>query len=355
MKKLTRISALLVVMTLAFSTLALVGCTSESASSTKAIRMQGAGATFPNPIYQKWFSEYNKAHSDVTFDYQSIGSGGGIKQIVSRTVDFGGSDAPMKDEDLSSAPAEIMHVPTVLGAVVITYNLSDGIGELKLTPEVIAGIFLGTIKKWNDPAIASANPQAALPASGITVVHRSDGSGTTYVFTDYLSKVSPDWKQKVGAGTAVNWPEGGGEKGNEGVTGRVKQSPNSVGYVELIYAEQNKLPYAFVKNAAGEFVKPSLGSITAAAGGAAAQMPDDLRVSITNAPGAQSYPISAFTYILVYKDQQDQRKGKALANFLWWATHEGQQMAGEMGYAPLPKEVVAKAEQKIRLIKPGLN
>ena len=321
-----------------------------SGSSSSEVRLQGAGATFPNPIYQKWFSSYNQAHPNLKFDYQSIGSGGGIKQISERTVDFGGSDAPMKDDDLKAAKGEILHIPTVLGADVITYNLPGVGADLKLTPEAIAGIFLGNIKRWNDPQIASTNTGVNLPASEIIVVHRSDGSGTTFVFTDYLSKVSAEWKEKVGVGGSVNWPAGLGAKGNEGVTGQVKQTPNSIGYVELIYAEQNKLPYAAVKNSAGEFVRPALDSITAAAAGVAAQMPDDLRVSITNASGAGAYPIASFTYLLVYKEQQDQGKGKALVDFLWWAIHDGEQMAKDLLYAPLPSEVVKRAEGKINSI-----
>lgn len=329
------------------SALILGACTSSPTGSNAEVRLTGAGATFPNPIYQKWFSEYNKAHANLKFDYQSIGSGGGIRQVSEGTVDFGGSDAPMKDEDLKAAKGEILHIPTVLGADVITYNLPAVSTELKFTPETIAGIFLGSIKKWNDPQVASSNPGVTLPSSDITVIHRSDGSGTTFVFTDYLSKVSPEWKEKVGAGTSVNWPVGNGAKGNEGVMGQVKQTPNSIGYVELIYAEQNKLPYASVRNFAGEFVRPALESITAAAASVAGQIPADLRVSITNAPGASAYPISSFTYLLVYKEQQDQAKGKALVDFLWWAIHDGEQMAKDLLYAPLPQEVVKKAEQKI--------
>lgn len=331
------------------STFALSACKS-SRDGDASVRLQGAGATFPNPIYQKWFAEYNKAHPNLKFDYQSIGSGGGIKQISERTIDFGGSDAPMKDEDLKAAKGEILHIPTVLGADVITYNVQGVTPDLKLTPEAIAGIFLGNVKKWNDTQILSSNPGVNLPPADITVVHRSEASGTTFVFTDYLSKASPEWKEKVGAGTAVNWPVGIGAKGNEMVTGQVKQTPNSIGYVELIYAEQNKLPYASVKNSAGDFVRPTLDSITAAAAGVANQMPDDLRVSITNAPGATAYPISTFTYLLVYKEQQDQAKGKALVDFLWWAIHDGQPLAKELLYAPLPEAVVQKAEQKINSI-----
>lgn len=328
--------------------LAMVGCGGPSSSSGGEVRIQGAGATFPNQIYQKWFSEYNKAHPNVKFDYQSIGSGGGIKQILERTIDFGGSDAPMKDDDLKKAPGEILHIPTVLGAVVVTYNLPGVTTDLKLTPEAIAGIFLGNIKKWDDPAIASTNEGVSLPDSNISVIHRSDGSGTSYVFTDYLSKVSPDWQSKVGAGTAVQWPAGNGAKGNEGVTGQVKNTPNAIGYTELIYAEQNKLPVASVKNSAGEFVHPTLDSVTAAAAAAAGQLPDDLRVSITNPPGKDAYPISSYTYLLVYKEQEDQAKGKALVDFMWWALHNGTPMARELQFSPLPKEVVEKAEQKIK-------
>jgi phosphate transport system substrate-binding protein len=329
--------------------LLLAGCGVRGSNNSET-RIQGAGATFPNPIYQKWFSEYNKSNPGVKFDYQSIGSGGGIKQITEKTVDFGGSDAPMKDEDLNKAQGPILHIPTVLGAVVLTYNVPGVAGELKLSPDAIAGIFLGKIKKWNDPAIAATNEGVELPDKDITVVHRSDGSGTSYVFTDYLSKVSPEWKGGPGTGPSPNWPVGLGAKGNEGVTGQIKQTPNSIGYVELIYAEQNKLPVASIKNAAGQFVKPSVDSITAAAAGAAGQIPDDLRVSITNAPGATAYPISSFTYLLVYKEQPDQAKGKALVDFLWWATHDGEGMARDMSYAPLPAEVVKKAEDKIKSI-----
>jgi phosphate transport system substrate-binding protein len=344
--------AIIALFTLFSFVLSMTGCSQSSGGPGGEIRIQGAGATFPNPIYQKWFSEYNKANPSVKFDYQSIGSGGGIKQISEKTIDFGGSDVPMKDEDISKAQGQILHIPTVLGAVVITYNIPGVSDELKLTPEAIAGIYLGKIKKWNDPAIASANEAAALPANDITVVRRSDGSGTTFVFTDYLSKVSPEWKSGPGAGASIGWPEGVGlgAKGNEGVTGQVKQTPNSIGYVELIYAEQNKLPVASIKNSEGQFVRPTIDSITSAAASVAGQMPDDMRVSITNAPGAAAYPISSFTYLLVYKDQQDRAKGKALVDFLWWAVHDGEQMARELLYAPLPAEVVKKAEAKINSI-----
>lgn len=346
----TRILA--VVLAISLITFALAGCNGGGTAGTSSgpVDVQGAGATFPNPIYKKWFSEYNKATPNVRFDYQSIGSGGGIQQITSKTVDFGGSDAPMKDDQLQAAPGELLHIPTVLGAVVITYNLPSVTADLKLTPEAIAGIFLGKITSFNDPQITAANPGVTLPSDKLTVVHRSDGSGTSFVFTDYLSKVSPEWKDKVGAGTSVQWPTGLGAKGNEGVTGQIKQTPNTIGYVELLYAEQNKLPVAEIKNSAGEWIKPSLASVTAAAAGAAGQIPDDLRVSITNAPGKEAYPISSFTYLLVYKEQADQAKGKALVDFLWWATHDGQKLAGELLYASLPEEVVKKSEAKIKSI-----
>jgi phosphate transport system substrate-binding protein len=345
-----RLGVTATVVIVALSVLPLAGCGSSGPNSAAEVKLQGAGATFPNPLYQKWFSEYNKITPNAKFDYQSIGSGGGIKQISAKTVDFSGSDAPMKDDELKAAPGDLLHIPTVLGADVVTYNLPGVQADLKFTPEAIAGVFLGKITKWNDPAIASINPDVTLPATDITVVHRSDGSGTTFVWTDYLSKVSPEWKDKVGAGVSVNWPVGVGAKGNEGVTGQVKSTPNSLGYVELIYAEQNKLPYATVKNSSGEFIKPSLDSITAAAAGAAGQMPDDLRMSITNAPGRDAYPISSFTYFLVYKNQDDEAKGKALVNFLWWAIHDGEQMAKALLYAPLPTEVVTMAEAKIKSI-----
>ena len=318
--------------------------------SDKPVQLNGAGASFPYPLYTKWLSEYKKVKPHVTIDYQSIGSGGGIKGITERTLDFAGSDAPMTDEQLSRAPGAILHIPTVAGAVAVTYNLPELGATLKLTPEVLAGIFLGEIKKWNDPRLAEANPGLRLPDRDIVVVHRSDGSGTTNIFTDYLSKVSPVWKEKVGKGTSVQWPTGVGAKGNEGVAGQVRQTPYSIGYVELAYAIQNRLPYAELRNAAGRFVAPSLETTTAAMAGAAAQMPADMRVSIVNAPGENAYPIAGFTYLLVYKEQQDQAKGKALAEFLWWAIHEGQKHAPELLYAPLPSNVVQLAEAKIREI-----
>jgi phosphate transport system substrate-binding protein len=304
--------------------------------------LNGAGATFPYPMYSKWFHVYTRVDPSVRFNYQSIGSGGGIKQITEQTVDFGASDGPMTDEQLKAAPGHIMHFPTVMGAVVLTYNC-EGVGSgLKLTPEAIAGIFLGKITKWNDPQLVAANPGVTLPAQDLVVVHRSDGSGTSYIFTDYLSKVSKEWNNKVGKGTSVSWPVGLGGKGNEGVTGLVKQTPFSIGYVELIYATSNDLPYADVKNQAGHFIKPSLHSVTAAAAGVAQSMPADFRVSITNAPGDESYPISGMTWLLVYQKQKNPEKGKKLVQFLEWMMNDGQKYAPELGYAPLPKEVLAK-------------
>jgi len=337
----------LVVLVFAFVSLA---CNGGGAGT---VSLQGAGATFPNPLYQKWLSEYGKLHSNVRIDYQSIGSGGGIKQLKEQTVDFGASDAPMKDDDLKSAPGEVLHIPTVLGAVVITYNLQGINQPLKFSSEVIADIFLGKIKKWNDPKIAADNAGVTLPANDITVVHRSDGSGTSAVFTDYLSKVSAEWKEKVGSGTSPSWPIGIGGKGNEGVTGQVKNTPNTIGYVELAYAVQNKLPVAQIKNASGNFIEPSIDAVTAAASASAANTPEDLRVSITNAAGPQAYPISSYTYILVYKQQKDAAKGKALVDFLWWGIHDGEQFAKELQYAPLPADIVKRAEGKISSITAG--
>src|SRR3954451_4201348 len=318
-----------------------------------SVSLQGAGATFPNPLYQKWLSEYGKVHPNVKIDYQSIGSGGGINQLKKQTVDFGASDAPMSDDDLKSAPGEVLHVPTVLGAVVITYNLEAIKQPLKFSPEVLADIFLGKIKKWNDPKIAADNAGVTLPASDITVVHRSDSSGTSAVFTDYLSKVNAEWKEKVGAGVSPSWPIGLGGKGNEGVTGQVKNTPNTIGYVELVYAVKNSLPVAQIKNASGAFIEPSINAVTAAAAASAASIPADLRISITNAAGAQAYPISSYTYILVYKDQKDAGKGKAIVDFLWWGIHDGENFAKELQYAPLPAEVVKKAEAKINSVTSG--
>lgn len=330
------------------------GCQPNSgAGGAGNVSLHGAGATFPNPLYQKWLSEYEKVNPAVKVDYQSIGSGGGIKQLKEQTIDFGASDAPMKDEDLKSAPGEILHVPTVLGAVVITYNLTGLTQPLRFSPETLADIFLGKITQWNDPKIAADNAGVTLPTQNITVVHRSDGSGTSAVFTDYLSKISPEWKEKVGSGTSPSWPVGVGGKGNEGVTGQVKSTPNTIGYIELAYAVQNNLPVAQLKNASGSFVTPSIDSVTAAAAASAASTPDDLRMNITNAMGAQSYPISSYTYIIVYKDQKDAAKGKALVDFLWWGIHNGEAFAKPLQYAPLPDDIVKRAEAKINAVTSG--
>ena len=330
--------------------LASMACNGGAGSGSGSVNLQGAGATFPNPLYQKWLSEYSKLHPNVKIDYQSIGSGGGIKQIKEQTVDFGASDAPMKDEELKSAPGEILHIPTVLGAVVITYNLQGISKPLQFSPEVIADIYLGKIKKWNDPKISADNPGVTLPTADITVVHRSEGSGTSAVFTDYLSKVSAEWKEKVGAGASPSWPVGIGGKGNEGVTGQVKQTPNTIGYVELAYAVQNNLPAAHIKNVSGNFIEASIDSVIAAAADSATSTPEDLRVSITNAPGAKSYPISSYTYLLVYKNQKDAGKGKALVDFVWWGIHDGESFAKELRYAPLPADIVKRAEAKINSV-----
>ena len=311
--------------------------------------MNGAGATFPYPIYSKWFDEYQRIDGTVRFNYQSIGSGGGIRQISEQTVDFGASDGPMTDEQLAKAPRPLLHIPTVLGAVVATYNL-PGDPKLHFTPDLLADIFLGKITAWNDPKIAAVNPGSPLPNTPIVVVHRSDGSGTTYIWVDYLSKVSKEWETKVGRGTSVKWPVGLGGKGNEGVAGQVKNTPGAIGYVELAYATKNRLPAAPVRNAAGKFVEPTIASTTAAAAGAAAHMPADFRVSITDAPGDAAYPIASFTWLLVYKDQPDEVKGKALVRFLWWASHEGQKYAADLLYAPLPPQVVKQIETALSQI-----
>jgi phosphate transport system substrate-binding protein len=311
--------------------------------------VNGAGATFPYPLYSKWFEEYIKVDPDVRFNYQSIGSGGGIRQITERTVDFGATDGPMTDELLKKAPAEILHIPTALGAVVATYNL-PGSPTLAFSGDVLADIFLGKITKWNDDRIKALNPAATLPNQPIVVVHRSDGSGTTFIWVDYLSKVSPEWAQKVGRGTSVSWPVGLGGKGNEGVAGQVKQVPGALGYVELAYAITNKLPAASIRNQAGKLVAPTIESTTAAAAGVATSMPDDFRVSMTNPPGADAYPIASFTWLLVYKDQPNEAKGRALVKFLWWAIHDGQKHPAALLYAPLPAPVVKQIEAKIKQI-----
>ena len=308
--------------------------------AAQSVQINGAGATFPYPIYSKWFAEYNKLRPDVRINYQSIGSGGGIRQVTQETVFFGATDGPMTNDQLLAAPGKILHFPTVLGAVVPVYNVQGVDAELKFTGPVLADIFLGKITKWNDPGIAKLNAGVKLPASDITVVHRSDGSGTTYIWVDYLSKVSPEWKQKVGVNTSVRWPVGVGGKGNEGVAGLVRQSPNSIGYVELIYALQNKIDYGSVQNAAGKFVRASIEATTAAAAAAAAKIPADFRVSITNAPGEAAYPIASFTWLLLYENPKNKQQAKVMVDFLKWALTDGQKHAAQLGYAPLPDSVV---------------
>jgi phosphate transport system substrate-binding protein len=312
--------------------------------------INGAGASFPYPLYTKWFDAYQKTNKDVQINYQSIGSGGGIKQILEKTVDFGASDAPMSDEQLKKAASPLLHIPTVLGAVVVIYNV-PGVADLKLSGEVIADIFLGKITKWDDSRIKSLNPTEKSLTGDILVTHRADGSGTTNIFTDFLAKVSPQWKEKVGVGTQVNWPVGTGGKGNEGVAGSVKQMTKSIGYVELIYAETNKLAYASIKNASGEFLKASLKSVTAAAASSLKSIPEDFRVSITNATGKGSYPISGFTYLLVYQTAQDADKGGKLVKFLKWALSDGQPYAEKLFYSPLPASLAKKVEAKIATMK----
>jgi len=311
--------------------------------------LNGAGATFPYPMYSKWFSEYHNLHSDVQINYQSIGSGGGIRQVLAGTVDFGASDGPMTDEQLSQAKTKILHIPTVMGAVVPAYNIPGVTGEIKFTPDALAGIFLGKITSWNDKAITSANPGINFPNQSIIVVHRSDGSGTTFIFTDYLSKVSSEWQNGPGKGTSVKWPVGLGGKGNEGVAGQIRQLQGSIGYVELIYAVQNKIPYGIVRNASGAYIKASLESVTAAAA-SAPKMPADFRVSITNAPGKDAYPISSFTWLLIPVQSKDPAKGKILNDLLNWIMDNGQKMASQLTYAPLPDSVVAKVKVAIKQV-----
>ncbi len=318
-----------------------------SAAQTK---LNGAGATFPYPIYSKWFNQYHQQHPDIEINYQSIGSGGGIRQVTAGTVDFGASDGPMTDEQLSAAKFKIIHLPTVLGSVVPAYNIPGFTGELKFTPEILAGIYMGKITSWNDPAVAKANPGVSLPNQSIIVVHRSDGSGTTYVWTDYLSKISSDWKNQVGTKTSVNWPVGLGAKGNEGVAGMIRQMDGALGYVELVYAVQNKIAYGTVKNAAGNYVKADLNSVTAAAA-SMKNMPADFRVSITNAPGKESYPISSFTWLLIPQDWKDKTKQRVIVDFLIWMLDQGQTMTTQLNYAPLPDSVKQKEREAIKAIR----
>jgi phosphate transport system substrate-binding protein len=319
-------------------------------AGAQTVQLNGAGATFPAPIYTKWFSEYHNLHPNIQINYQAIGSGGGIRQITERTVDFGASDGPMTNEQISKAPG-IMHFPTVMGAVVPVYNIPGVSAELRFTGKLLADIYMGKVTKWNDRAIARLNPGVKLPDTYIAVVHRADGSGTTYIWTDYLSKVSPEWNAKVGHATSVKWPVGVGGKGNEGVAGQVRQQPGAIGYVELIYAIQNKIDFGYVQNAVGRFLKASLEGVTAAAAGAAREMPKDFRVSITNAPGADAYPISSFTWLLVYEHQADSVKGKILVDFIHWMLHDGQKYCAELAYAPLPAQVVKLEEAALAKVK----
>jgi len=334
-------------------TLLFLLCVSVALPAIGQMTLNGAGATFPYPIYSKWFSQYHKLHSDVQINYQSIGSGGGIRQLTEGTVDFGASDMPMTDQQLEEAQTKlktkVLNIPTVLGAVVPAYNIPGVTGEVHFTPSALAGIYLGKITKWNDKAITSVNPGVNFPDRDIIVVHRSDGSGTTFIWTDYLSKVSPEWKSQVGSGTSVKWPIGLGGKGNEGVAGSVRQLQGAIGYVELIYAVQNNITYGSVRNAAGTFLKASLDGVTAAAA-SVPKMPADFRVSITNAPGKDAYPISSFTYLLIPVQSKDPAKGKVLADFLNWMVTEGQTMTTQLTYASLPQNVAAKVKEAIKKV-----
>jgi phosphate transport system substrate-binding protein len=328
---------------------------SSGVAAADPISLNGAGATFPYPMYSKWFDEFHKLHPDIQINYQSIGSGGGIRQLIDNTVDFGATDGPMTDDQIKEfrekRGVSVLHFPTVLGADVPAYNVPGANQELKFTPEALAGIFLGKITRWNDPELARANPGVNLPGNDIIVVHRSDGSGTTYIWVDYLSKISQEWKDKVGKGTSVNWPVGLGGKGNEGVASLVKQTPNAIGYLELIYAIQNSMPYGVVKNSSGNFIKADLASVTAAAAGASDQMPDDFRVSITNAPGKTAYPVSSFTWLLIPAKISDPQKKKVMTDFLHWMLTDGQKFTEALAYGQLPKAVVAKETKAISLIQ----
>jgi phosphate transport system substrate-binding protein len=330
---------------------AAAGLLLSGSAAAQKIQINGAGATFPFPIYSKWFDEYHKLHPDIEINYQSIGSGGGIRQLTNQTVFFGASDGPMTNEQLASTPGPILHFPTVLGGVVPSYNIPGVSVTLKFTGPVLAGIYLGKITKWNDPQLAKLNPGVALPDTDIAPVHRSDGSGTNYIWCDYLSKVSPEFRKRVGVGTSVNWPTGVGGKGNEGVSGLVKQTPGAIGYVELIYAIQNNISYGDVQNNDGKFLRASLETVTEAAAGAAKAMPKDFRVSITNAPGANAYPISSFTWMLFYESPKDKQRARIMVDFFEWAITDGQKYCAGLGYAPLPKEVVTLEMEALKRIK----
>jgi phosphate transport system substrate-binding protein len=335
--------------------IALAALLCAAAPAAAQVQLTGAGATFPNIIYQKWMLTFNQANPTIQLNYQSIGSGGGIRQFSDGTVDFGGSDAPMSDSAIAAIQGNVFHIPTVLGAIVATYNLPGVTQQLKFTPDVLADIFLGKITKWNDARITSINPGVSLPAADVVVVHRADGSGTTFGWTDYLTKVSPDWARQVGKGTSVNWPVGLGGRGNEGVAATVNQTPGAIGYVELGYAMLNRMAYGQVKNSAGQFVAPTLESVTAAAAGVLAKMgpSTDFRVSLTNPDGAGAYPIATMTWLLVHKNYSDAAKAKALVQFIWWAETEGQAMAPELGYAPLPRQLRPWIEARLRSITVG--
>ncbi len=335
--------------------LALAALLGAAAPAAAQVQLNGAGATFPNIIYQDWMLSYNQTHPDVKLNYQSIGSGGGIRQFSDGTVDFGASDAPMNDSAIAAIQGNVLHIPTVMGAVVIIYNLQGVTQVVKVTPDVLADIFLGKVTKWNDARLASINPGVTLPAADIIVVHRADGSGTSYAFTDYLSKVSPEWQQKVGKGPSVNWPVGLGGRGSEGVSSTVSQTPGAIGYVELAYATSTKIQFATVRNSSGNWITPTLEAVTAAAAGAMKDMgPNtDFRVSITNSSGAQAYPISTFTWLLLHKSYSDTAKARALVQFVWWAEGEGQAKAPQLGYAPLPKALHPWIEARLRSITAG--
>ena len=343
----------------ALPTLALLGATIAagacSGSGEKTVLLNGAGATFPNIIYQKWITDYNASHPGVQLNYQSIGSGGGIAQFTGGTVDFGASDAPMNDSEIAAVQGNVVHIPTVLGGVVPTYNLPSVTETIRFSPEVLADIFRGAITRWDDIRLKSGNPGVTLPPRPIIVIHRSDGSGTTYIFTGFLSDVSPDWQSAIGQGKSVNWPVGIGSKGNEGVSATVQQTPGAIGYVELGYAMINRMPVGAVRNHDGNFVTPDISTVSAAAAGKMAELtPDtDFRVSVLNAPGERTYPIASFTWLLLRKDYDDAVKARALIDFVWWALTEGQQAAPELGYAPLPDEIKPWIRAKLETITAG--